>query len=140
MMRTKIIDLPQPDIRPHSESGKKRYKLNENYRFVLNIDGEKHTFQISKGMTYDGASIPRFIMAIIGLERNGIHRAGALLHDYLYKRMGRIMDENAVSFIFNRKDIDRLFLKGIEFHGIKSWHGRLSYLAVRAFGWLKVDF
>jgi len=139
-MRIKIIDSPQPDIRPHGESGNNRYKLNENYRFVLGIDGEQHTFQISKGMTYDGASVPRFAMALIGFERDGIHRAGALVHDYFYRRMGRVADINMISFVFTRKDIDRLFLQAIEFHGIKSWHGRLAYLAVRGFGWMKIKF
>jgi hypothetical protein len=45
-----------------------------------------------------------------------------------------------ISFVFTRKDIDRLFLQAIEFHGIKSWHGRLAYLAVRGFGWMKIKF
>lgn len=140
MMRITVHELSQPDIRPHGESGDDRYILNEDFKFVLCIDGANRSFTIPKGLTYDGASVPRFAMALIGFERDGIHRAGALVHDFMYRRNGVIWDKRLTPFHYTRKDADRVFLKCIEHHGIKSWHGRLAYLAVRGFGWMKQRF
>jgi hypothetical protein len=115
--------------------------LNENYSFEIEIhECHKKRFVIPKGMTYDGASVPQLFMALIGFERDGVHRAAALVHDYLYRESGFIFDNQNRVFRYTRKDADRIFLMGMQFHGIKSWHGRVAYLAVRGFGWLYSRF
>lgn len=136
MMPIQIIDLKQPDIRPNSESGENRYILNESYDFTLKIKGFDRTFRINRGFTYDGASVPRWAMFVIGFERDGVHRAASLVHDYLYGCNLTIRDNTGRWHVLTRKEVDKIFLLGMEHHGIKSVHGRLGYLTVRALGWL----
>jgi len=141
MKHIQVFDAPQPDVRPYSESGKNRYRLNEDYVFILKLDdGECVGFEIPSGSMYDGASVPRFFMWLTGFERDGIHRAAALIHDFMYKKAGRIIDVNGNPFYYSRFNSDRVFLSAMEHHGIKSWHGRLAYLAVRGVGWIYSRF
>ena len=127
--------LPQPDIRPLGESGKERYVLNEDYSFAFYNREGLQALTIMKGFKYDGASVPRWAMALIGFERDGVHRAASLVHDWLYVNGGRV-DENDVNltYIYDRHEADTIFLKAMEYHGIKSWHARIAYIAVRISG------
>jgi len=127
--------LPQPDIRPNGESGDERYKLFQDYTFSFSCNGVDEKFTITKGYKHDGASVPRIFMWLVGFERDGVHRAAALVHDWMYEHEGEIGD-----FYYNRKDADQLFLKGMEYHGIKSWHTRIAYITVRGLGWIKRRF
>jgi len=135
-MRIRVLKADQPDIRPNSESGDSRYILNEDYIFTLSIDDKRHSFKIPKGFEYDGASVPNLFMFLIGFERDGVHRPAALIHDFLYVSVGSIKNVHKKSFQVTRKDADRIFLKVMEHVGVKSWHGRLGYWAVRGFGWM----
>lgn len=139
-----IVDIKtskQPDIRPHSESGEARYILNEDYRFSLKyVDGHRRYFKVPKGFLFDGASVPRLFMFLIGLERDGVHRAGSLIHDYIYRNKGVIKSNCRCVFRLTRKQGDQLFYKVNKDRGLKSWHNRIAYLTVRGFGWLHARF
>lgn len=139
-MRIRINSLVEPFIMPNRESGDKRFVLAMDYSFTLLIDNAHRKFTIAKGFQYDGASVPRIGMFLIGLERFGVHNAAALIHDYMYVNNGKIIDSKSHLFTYTRKDADIVFLKAMEYHGVKSWHARVAYLAVRGFGWIKRSF
>lgn len=111
--------LIQPDIRPVAES-KDLYELHEAYLFE--IDGK--TMLVPKGFRHDGATA-----AALLFQRDGIHRAAALVHDYLYSIKG-----NLHGFKFSRRMVDRKFKEMLIDAGVKSWHVWVAYIAVRLVG------
>jgi len=109
----------QPDIRPIKESSN-LYELAAPYSFHLGLE----LFIIPKGFKYDGASYAKLLF-----QRDGIHRAACLVHDYLYVNKGCIG-----SVKYSRKDADKKFKTMMTEAGLKSWHINLAYLSVRLFG------
>lgn len=114
-----MTQLTQPDIRPIKENGD-LYELSQPYSFHLGLD----LIVIPKGFKYDGASFAKFLF-----QRDGIHRAACIVHDYLYENEGQINN-----VIYTRYEADRKFKKMLEQYGVKRWHVALSYAAVRIFG------
>jgi hypothetical protein len=55
-------------------------RINTEYYFLL--DGKQMC--IPAGWVSDGASIPRFLWCSLGSPFVGKHRAGCILHDFLY--------------------------------------------------------
>lgn len=128
----KILELSQPDVRPIKESGD-FYTLFSKYSFSFEHNEQKYSPEIKAGFNYDGASVPRVVWTLVGFLPDGVHRPAALVHDWLYTHRGTVLI-NGVPFKYDRKFADRLFLHCLEYVGVKSWHARLAYLAVRGFG------
>ena len=118
--------LEQPDVRPVKENGK-RYKLYQNYTY--------ENIVVPHGFQYDGASVPRIFMFLIGFERDGIHRCAALVHDWLYRNGGKIENvaDNSVT-TYTRRYADHTFYVMLKKVGVKSWHAKAAYWAVRLGG------
>jgi hypothetical protein len=134
----KILELSQPDVRPIKESGE-LYTLFAKYSWGFELHGKELWPEIKAGFQYDGASVPRIVWTLIGFLPDGIHRPAALIHDWLY--VGDLLPDGrrqrlvgGEMFTYNRKLADQLFLKALQHVGVKSWHARLAYLAVRGFG------
>lgn len=115
--------IQQPDIRPVKENGD-LYELQEDYTY--------HGITVPKGFRYDGASVPRLALTPFGFQRDGIHRAAALVHDWMYAKRGRIEEHNR----YSREDADRIFREMLIGSGVKNWHVAIAYAFVRAFGWI----
>ena len=130
-MHITVKSLPHADIDPIDEAP--TYRLNRTWVAVLRLDGVSKRIQIEKGYTHDGASVPRFARWLI--DRDGVHRESALLHDYLYENRGYI-DLDMDSFFYNRKDADQIFRECLKFQGLASWKVFLMYNAVRIGGGL----
>jgi hypothetical protein len=111
----------QPDIRPIKENGQ-LYELNEPYAFHIGLD----LIVIPKSYTYDGATYGKFLF-----QRDGIHRAACLVHDYLYEKRGIIGD-----VVYTRYMADNIFKEMLKKAGVKNWHVWVSYTAVRLGGGL----
>jgi len=114
------MKLTQPKIEPVQESGK-LYILLETYV----IHHMLRTITIPKGFRSDGATKSRLLF-----QRDGMHRAAAWGHDYLYSVKGAVFD-----YTYTRLEADRLFRDMLIRYGVKSWHVKLAYAAVRIFGW-----
>lgn len=110
------MPITQPDICPVKESGD-LYELRENYTFEL----KGHKYVILAGFMYDGASCANLLF-----QRDGIHRAAALVHDWLY-----VYQPPGVT----RLDADKKFKEMLLAAGVKSWHVWIAYRAVRLLGW-----
>lgn len=136
--------MRQPLIIPIKESGQ-LYQLVEDYEIDLTPYGYHSRLLIPKGFIYDGASVPRWWWSISGLSRDGIHRAAALVHDYIYELKGDVpatpMPLKSFPRIvkFKRKAADQIFrdmLKDVAVADHRVW---LAYVGVRAFGGLYWD-
>lgn len=90
----------------------------------MELDGNAEVFFITEGFSYDGASVPRGFRWLI--ERDGLHRESALLHDYLY--------ENKGFGGLSRKDCDQIFRECLKFQKLPGWKRVLMYGAVRIGG------
>ncbi len=83
---------------------------------------------VPEGFVWDGASAP----IRSSVRKDGLIRAAALIHDYLYRNLGRATD----SLSFSRKGADRLFRAIMLKAGMSRWKAGKAYFAVRWFGWL----
>ena len=110
------MNFVQPDMRPISEN---RYELMQPYPFN---PYPGYVRIVPRGFISDGASVPRLLWPI--LRPDGLIRAAALVHDYMYKRHD----------IYFKRDADDTFLKYMELAGVKKYKRVLAYWAVRVFG------
>lgn len=133
-MRIMVKKIPHADIDPIDEQP--TYRLVKSWVCVLKLDAKLKRIEIEKGYTYDGATVPWFLSWVI--ERDGVHRESALIHDYLYENIkdgvGRIILGDDDLF-YNRKDADQVFRECLKAQGLSNWRARLAYYAVRAWGW-----
>ncbi len=118
------MTLTQPDIRPIKENGQ-LYKLAQPYSFHLGLN----LIIIPKSFQYDGATFAKLLF-----QRDGIHRAACLVHDYLYENKGIVGD-----IVYDRKCADNKFKELLKRAGVKHWHVWVSYTAVRLLGWIWWD-
>jgi len=94
---------------------------------LVYISGTGERFEIPAGFKTDYASIPKIFRNIY--EPSGPARFPAILHDYLYQKLG------AGPHYKNRKQSDDLFLEAMQLVGVDLLQRRLIYQAVRTFGW-----
>ncbi len=102
---------------------------------------------VPSGFTYDGASVPRIAWSITGIRPDGLLRAAAAVHDWIYQWKGQLprgshafrIDEfpwqDAIGR-WRRKDCDRLFGRMMREAGVPSVKRKMAYLAVRLLGGL----
>jgi len=106
--------------------------------------------RIPAGFTYDGASVPRIAWSITGIRPDGLLRAAAAVHDWIYHWSGDLpagsqtfcvdgMEwKNAIG-TWKRKDCDRLFGRMLREAGVPSLKRKMAYIAVRLMGGLSWD-
>ncbi len=98
------------------------YVLSEDYTYRFG----RQDIVVPQGFTWDGASAP----IRSGVRKDGLIRAAALIHDYLYRNLGRATD----ALSFSRKGADKLFRTIMLEVGMSRWKAGKAYLAVRWFG------
>lgn len=98
------------------------YVLWKDYTYRWN----GHDIVVRKGFVCDGASAP----VRSSVRKDGRIRAAALVHDYLYRNLGRATD----ALSFSRKGADKLFRKIMLEAGMSRWKAGKAYWAVRWFG------
>jgi len=139
------MKLSQPNITPISDD---MYRLEEDYVYSWEDDGISHRITIKKGFEYDGASVPRFAWSLFGVRPDGLIRAAALVHDFIYRHVGEMppktcerLDQEGEEWedddcVWSRRRADQLFelmMKQASSSKIKRW---LAYKFVRRFGWI----
>jgi hypothetical protein len=87
---------------------------------ALRSNGDK--LIVPRGYITDLASIPRPLRAVFDI--NGLMRAPAVLHDWLYS-----------SQRYSRAECDAVFLEALEARGVPKAERYAIYSGVRAFGW-----
>lgn len=142
--------LEQPDIRPFITRKGWAYRLNSPYSYEWEKGGVRRRLRIAAGFEYDGASVPRPLWSLTGIERDGLQRAAALVHDTLYRCDGVLGDwivqevwsegrqewETESDVRWTREQTDRLFCRMLREGGVSMLKRRMMYRGVRAFGWM----
>lgn len=82
------------------------------------------TFQIQKGFTFDGASIPPVFWDLVGEPTDSDFLIAAMIHDYLY------------SIRFNRKISDGAFRTFLIQNGVWTLKAKLMWAGVRLGGFV----
>ena len=121
--------LEPPDARPIAGG---KYRLHGDYTYE-SLGPTPFTMTVPDGFIWDGSSVPRFLWTISGITPDGLMRAGALIHDYLYRNGGVV---STCTVKFSRKDADVLFYTINRQAGCNWWTAIRAYRAVRLFGWL----
>ena len=85
-----------------------------------------HSIEVPVGFVCDGASIPRFLWAVIGSPFVGRYRYPAVLHDFIY----RTQPDG-----WTRSMGDDMFLAAMETRKTPRYKRVPIYLGVRAGGW-----
>ena len=123
----------QPDIRP---TGTRWYCVMAPFEvtIVKSTDTrlkeeDQVVVRVPAGFECDSASVPRMVWTISGLTPDGLIRAAAVTHDYLYDKLGQIGDLD-----LTREEADRIFLDLMLAAGMNSTRAKLAYKAVRWFG------
>jgi hypothetical protein len=101
-----------------------KWQLTEEFYFYFEEHGKRINVVVPKGFITDFASVPRILWSI--LPPTGRYTKAAVLHDYLYSNSSKLET--------NRKQCDKMFLKGMEVLGVKRWVRNTIYRAVRIFG------
>ena len=138
--------LSQPVVVPISDTPR-IYVLTEPYTYTWVKDGFVNLLTVPRRFKCDLASTPRIVWSILGLLPDGLIRAAAVLHDFIYghkgklphgshrrKKVGGVVWE-FVSEPWTRKQADKLFARVMREAGVSKRRRRLAYLAVRVFGW-----
>ena len=118
----------QPDLRPVIGG----YKLREEFIYCK---GE-HLIRVPKDYLCDGASVPRIVWTFSGLTPDGLIRAAALIHDYLYEKKGIIPTNSTISNTkYSKRDCDILFKEIMQESGVPWFATQKAFYAVKVFGW-----
>ena len=130
--------------------GDGEYLLEEDYVYQWGIHlGREHRLTVPEGFSTDIATIPWYLRSS-GFGPDGLHRAAAVLHDFLYYHKGKIPNTKVGGSYevltgagptwkkslstWSRKQVDKLFLQVMKEAGVKWYKRKTMYWAVRAFG------
>lgn len=137
---------PQPELLILADSPR-LYELDEEYVYEWVTGRVANRIVIPAGFRFDGASVPRLAWSLTGILPDGLIRAAAMLHDWLYQHGGmlpagsqwsrHVGPENpwrAVHGRWSRLGADRMFgaiMKECGIGWVKRW---LAVKAVRIGG------
>lgn len=100
------------------------------YESDHHLDGERITVTVPDNFETDLATIPRVARLLI--PKNDLHRAPAVVHDYLCRK--KVYDHTVSPVAesdFDRKLADKIFLEAMKKVGVGRLRRRLMYFAVR---------
>lgn len=123
------------------------YELAETWSYEWFNDHEFLWMRLTvpKGYQYDGASVPRKAWTLSGITPDGIIRAAATAHDFIYDHRG-VMPEGSLQFLSDAREwvdvrrpvtrlqADKLFHQMLRHAGMTAYRRWLAYKAVRLFG------
>lgn len=128
-MKETILFPDQPDADPIDDV---LYVLRSPFSYT-SLAGR--IIHVPEGFKTDLLSAPRITWSVIGLSPDGLYRAAAVIHDFLYTNQGAY-----AGITYTRKQCDQLLLeimsrvKGDDGKGIPAIQRKLAYFAVRLFG------
>lgn len=118
-----------PPVPVSYDVGRETWTLLEDY----NIEHDGSRLTARKDFTFDLSSIPRAFWIFIA--PNELSIVAPLFHDLLYRFRGHLPDGDVVPHrVFNRKQVDEMFLDLMTQEGVALWRRSVAYRAVRVFG------
>lgn len=136
--------LRQPAITPIPDN---LYRLDDHYVYEWTLAGIRRRMIVKKGFIFDGASVPRLAWTISGIVPDGLHRAGVLLHDWIYRDKGHLPSDSYFHYVepdgwmpllaqWSRKDADRMLGRLMKEAGVSRSRRFIIYWGARLFGWI----
>jgi len=151
-----VVDLPKPklpqpmnmpiDGREFGLSRSRTYVLVEDYSYEWEHKGLPYRIIVPGGFLYDGASVPRSTWTVSGLRPDGLLRAAATVHDFIYEYQGKMppgsyqsWDSDLNGWVdvkqrWTRKSADKMFGRLMREAGMSRYRRRMAYRAVRLAG------
>jgi|GEM_PF-544550 len=134
--------LHQPAITPISD---RYYRLVDSYEYAWTFEDKRRRIVVPKGSVNDGASVPWFLWTLSRLRPDGLVRAAALIHDWIYRHTGKLPPESCqeetspgvwtdIETPWVRRDTDRLFSRMLREAGVHKLKRRMAFRAVHWFG------
>lgn len=135
--------IKQPLIEPISDS---LYRLTYSYTYTWSDGDCSYRVTIPANFTYDGASVPQSLWSLCGLTKDGLIRAAALVHDWIYSFGGSMPKDSYQQFNpilhdwvtidspISRAKADGLFKQIMKEAQMPSKKINMAYMAVRLFG------
>jgi len=137
----------QPDLRPFKTDGKERYINFQMFTYDWHDEARKSHYRIEVPADFicDGASVPRWLWSLSGIRRDGVIRAAALVHDWIYRRDGKMRDGWSLAAmqdngqwsvsdrVFTRREADELFVFMMGEFGVVPLKQKMAYYAIRFF-------
>lgn len=124
----------QPDIIPVvSADIPHEYRLRSRYTVPKRYSALPFDLTIPLGFFTDGASAPQYTWSLIGITPDGLWRAAAITHDWLYGVGGNVF-AGGVWFKLSRKDCDKVLKRLMLESGCSRFQTWETYMAVRLFG------
>lgn len=122
------------------------YRVVQPWRYQWELPGRAvQRLIIPRDFEVDGASVPRLLWTLTGITPDGLHRAAALAHDFLYRYAGHLPAGGHqvrlpggwvdAGHLWTREEADRLFARILRECGVGRFRRRLMYLGVRLGGW-----
>jgi hypothetical protein len=138
-------EFVQPDIVPVTDE---LYRLDEDYEYRWTKFDTIYRITIPAGFIYDGASVPRIVWTISGITPDGLIRAAALVHDWIYFHAGKLpngshqylnTDAHWSDILgrWRREHADRIFARIMREANVPKSKRRMAYRAVWFFGWFR---
>ena len=140
--------MDTPVIKPLKKKGH-FYQLKEDYVLEFEMAGKLFKIEISKGFTFDGASIPGFFWGFPLMLSPAHPRivAASVIHDMFYETKG-LVNSSAYGGLWvfsagrwypypkrvSKKHADELFFAINEKMGMDIFRRYVTYYAVRLFG------
>jgi len=125
--------------------GQQCWEISTRFSYEWDHNDVRYRIVIPEGFEYDGASVPRIIWPFISPFTL---RAGAVVHDYLYRFSGdiprwtnqkRVVEEGNTTWkdmddIWSRWDADRLMCRVARDMDVSKWKRRTAFWGVCLFG------
>ena len=107
------------------------WRLEEPLRYEVGAEGSGLVVTVPAGFVTDGASIPRFMQAV--LPPFGKWSRAAILHDYLWRAVadGRPVEISGYGVIAHRRGADAIFHEAMLVCGVSKWLAWAMWAAVR---------
>ena len=102
------------------------YKLRRGYVYTP----EFNEIRIPQDFKTDLLSAPRWLWSFTGLEQDGLYRAAAVVHDWLYFNAGTLPDGTK----YTRADADDTLLEIMTRLEVSRFRRFIAWAAVRLFG------
>ena len=131
-------------------NGKTRYRLTDDYEYRWDYNLKLYRIRVLKGYDNDGGSIPDWLVNRFGLDRDGLGRAGFVLHDVVCDCEGwfanpvfrerfryeiKLGNDWLPCFTpWTDEDAARLMHRVHKDSGVSWWNRRRMFYAVRCFG------
>jgi hypothetical protein len=118
--------IKQPSILPIFDDGRHAYQVAATWEVRVDEDA----FRVPTGFVCDGASVPRLLWWLY--PPDGLWRAAALVHDWLYATKGK----RPFTFALSRAECDGIFREVMLRCQVRARQAQVMWMGVRLGGWV----